>query len=160
MTDGTPLSPGSPVTLSVADAGELLTLQPAAYATEAQRYGDPFLPALTQTFDELEDELGRASGLGIRASGRLIGAVRWHVDGGVAEIGRLVIAPDQQGRGLGTRLLRAAEERSGASTLKLFTGHLSVPKIRLYEREGYVQSRRERLKDGVELVLLRKSAVR
>ena len=33
--------------LSPADAGELLTLQRAAYATEAQIYGDPFLPTPT-----------------------------------------------------------------------------------------------------------------
>ena len=38
-------------------AGELLTLQRAAYATEAQLYGDPNLPALVQSLDELRDEL-------------------------------------------------------------------------------------------------------
>src|SRR3569833_495135 len=39
------------------DAGELLTLQRASYATEARIYGDPELPALTQTLPELEAEL-------------------------------------------------------------------------------------------------------
>ncbi|GAB3409367.1 GNAT family N-acetyltransferase [Schumannella luteola] len=158
MTETTPAPEQVAAPLGVADAGELLTLQRAAYATEAQLYGDPSLPALTQTLDELVDELRSVSALGIRAGGRLIGAVRWRVDGDVAEIGRLVIAPDQQGRGLGTRLLRAAEEASGARTFELFTGHLSVANIRLYEREGYAKSRREALRDGVELVFLRKSA--
>lgn len=39
------------------DAGELLTLQRAAFVTEAQVYGDPRLPALTETLDELRAAL-------------------------------------------------------------------------------------------------------
>jgi len=143
--------------LAVQDAGELLTLQRAAYASEAQIYRDPFLPALTQTLDELTAEL-RGPGLGLRSSGRLIGAVRWRVDGGVAHIGRLTVAPDLQGRGIGTRLLRAAEQASGAGRFELFTGHLSEANIRLYEREGYRVDRREPLHAGVDLVYLVKTA--
>jgi len=136
-------------------AGELLTLQRAAYVTEAQLYGDPFLPALTQTLDEVRLEL-RHPALGVTEDGRLIAAVRWTVDGEVAHIGRLVVAPDHQGRGLGTTLLRAAEAASGADSFELFTGHLSAANIRLYEREGYREFRREALQPGVELVFLRK----
>ncbi|MBD3940672.1 GNAT family N-acetyltransferase [Microbacterium sp. NEAU-LLC] len=143
--------------LTVDDAGELLTLQRAAYATEAQIYRDPFLPALTQTLGELTDEL-RGPGLGMRWGDRLVGAVRWSVDDGVAHIGRLTVAPDLQGRGIGTRLLRAAEEASGAAAFELFTGHLSEANIRLYEREGYTIDRREPLHPGVDLVYLVKSA--
>ena len=140
--------------LTTADAGEVLTLQRAAYATEAQLYGDPFLPALTQTLAELTDELHSGGGLGIRDGHRLIGAVRWAVAGRVARIGRLTVAPDVQGRGIGTRLLRAAEHAAGAARFELFTGHLSAANLRLYEREGYVFSRREALRPGVELVHL------
>lgn len=147
------------VPLGPDDAGEVLTLQRAAYATEAQIYRDPFLPALTQTLDELAREL-EGPGLGIRIGGRLVGAVRWRNDGSVAHIGRLTVAPDVQGRGIGTRLLRSAEAASGAATFELFTGHRSEANLRLYEREGYVVDRRERLHDGVDLVYLRKGAVR
>jgi hypothetical protein len=45
---------------SVADAGELLTLQRAAYVTEARLYDDPELPGLTQSLPELVDELRSA----------------------------------------------------------------------------------------------------
>ena len=34
----------------VADAGEVLTLQRAAYVSEAQLHGDPFLPPLVESF--------------------------------------------------------------------------------------------------------------
>jgi GNAT superfamily N-acetyltransferase len=141
--------------LSPQDAGEVLTLQRAAYATEAQIYGDPFLPALTQTLNELIGEL-KGPGLGIRMDGRLVGAVRWVLKEDVAYIGRLTVVPDLRGRGLGTRLLRGAEVASGARHFELFTGHLSHANIRLYEREGYVINRREPLRDGVDLIYLRK----
>ncbi|MFE6994529.1 GNAT family N-acetyltransferase [Microbacterium sp. NPDC057659] len=136
-------------------AGEVMTLQRAAYATEAQIYNDPFLPALTQTLADLEQEL-HGAGIGARLNTRLVGAVRWTMQDEVAHIGRLTIAPDMQGRGLGTQLLRAAEEASGARVFELFTGHLSEANIRLYEREGYVVTRRETLHAGVDLVHLRK----
>lgn len=56
------------------------------------------------------------------------------------EIGRLVVAPDQQGRGLGTRLLAAAEALAspGVTVYALFTGQHSTANVRLYERCGYV----------------------
>ena len=143
------------VRLLPADAGEVLTLQRAAYVSEAQVYGDPFLPALTQSLAELQEELVRPA-LGLRASTRLVGAVRWNVEGDTAHIGRLTIAPDHQGRGLGTRLLRAAQEHSGARRFELFTGHLSEGNIRLYQREGFVIDRREPLHPGVDLIYLTK----
>jgi len=142
--------------LTTADAGEVLTLQRAAYASEAQLYRDPFLPALTQTLAELVAEL-QGPGIGMRSAGRLIGAVRWSVEGAVAHIGRLTVAPDLQGRGIGTRLLRAAERASGADRFELFTGHLSEANIRLYEREGYTVDRRVPLHAGVDLVYLVKT---
>lgn len=137
------------------EAGEVMTLQRAAYATEAQIYGDPFLPPLTQTLPDLIDELNDPA-LGARTGGRLVGAVRWTIEGEVAQIGRLIVAPDMQGRRIGTRLLRAAEDASGTRVFELFTGHLSEANIRLYQREGYSITRREPLHEGVDLVYLRK----
>lgn len=145
--------------LTVADAGELLTLQRAAYASEAQIYGDPGLPALVQTMPELVAEL--ASSLGHKATRRtrIVGAVRSVVDGDTLHIGRLTVAPDVQGLGLGTALLAAAEADAdpGVTSAALFTGHLSAANLRLYERCGYVEERREELKPGVILVHLRKA---
>ncbi|MFF2369513.1 GNAT family N-acetyltransferase [Agromyces sp. NPDC058110] len=139
------------------DAGEVLTLQRAAYASEAQIYGDPFLPALTQTLDELRIELSGGDGLVAGIGHRIVAAVRWTIAGDRVHIGRLTVAPDQQGRGLGTLLLREAMARSGTSSAELFTGHLSEANLRLYVREGFAEIRRERLREGVELVYLAKA---
>lgn len=93
------------VTLTPKDAGEVLTLQRAAYVTEARTHGDLELPPLTQSLDELAGELSDpdVQALGYRTdSGRLVAAVRIHIDRGkgVASVGRLTVAPDLQGRGL------------------------------------------------------------
>ncbi len=144
--------------LSIADAGEVLTLQRAAYASEALLYGDPSLPALVQTLPDLVAEL--SNGLGHKAvrGSRLVGAVRSTVDGDTLHIGRLTVAPDLQGSGLGTALLSAAEGAAGpdVTSAALFTGHLSSANLRLYQRHGYVEERREKIDDRVTLVHLRK----
>ena len=118
------------------DAGELLTLQRAAYVTEAQLYDDLRLPALVQTLDELRAELAAGGGLVAREGARTVGAVRFRLDGDVLHIGRLTVAPDRQGAGIGTRLLTAAEGAVPARRTALFTGHRSEGNLRLYARCG------------------------
>jgi hypothetical protein len=51
-------APGTLAALTSRDAGEVLTLQRAAFVTEAQAYRDLHLPALTQTLAGLHAELG------------------------------------------------------------------------------------------------------
>lgn len=142
----------------VQDAGELLTLQRAAYVTEARIYGDPELPPLVQTLDELTDELSRAVAFKAVHRHRIVGAGRGHIQDDVVHIGRLAVAPDVQGRGLGTALLAAIEGAAAPSVRRatLFTGHLSVANLRLYGRLGYTEERREPLRPGVTLVHLTK----
>jgi ribosomal protein S18 acetylase RimI-like enzyme len=142
------------------DAGEILTLQRAAYVSEAQLYRDAFLPALTQSLDELRAELATSSALKAVVGHRIVGAIRARLDGTTLHIGRLAVAPDWQGQGIGTRLLDAVERlaEGRAQTYTLFTGHLSTANLRLYERLGYVPVRREELHDGLAVVHLDKPA--
>ncbi|MCC6496127.1 MAG: GNAT family N-acetyltransferase [Propionibacteriaceae bacterium] len=139
-----------------ADAGEVLTVQRAAFVVEAQLYGDPFLPPLVETVAQVVADLGRCRGLVAIAGDRLVGSVRVRVDGSTLHIGRLAVAPDQQGRGLGALLLARAEEVAPATEALLFTGHRSDSNLRLYERAGYTEQRRVPFDDRVTLVHLRK----
>jgi GNAT superfamily N-acetyltransferase len=143
-----------------ADAGEILTLQRAAYVTEAQLYGEPFLPALVQTLEELRAELSSSLALAAMLGPRMVGSVRAAIVARTLHIGRLSVAPDLQGQGIGTRLLHAVEELGGdrVEMFTLFTGDRSAANIRLYERLGYVQSRHEELRPGLGLVHLTKPA--
>jgi GNAT superfamily N-acetyltransferase len=149
----------TPERLTAADAGELLTLQRAAYVTEAQLHDDVRLPPLTETLDELRAALadpavvtlgvrtgsatGAGDGIGI-GTGRLVAAVRLRdLGAGRVALGRLTVAPDRQGEGLGTLLLRAAEHVfAGTTAIDLFTGELSATNLRLYRREGYEETHR------------------
>ena len=144
--DLVPLPPGA--------AGELLTLQRAAYVTEAQLYDDVRLPALVQTLDDLVHELAASTCVAAVAGTRLVGAVRTRERDGVLHIGRLVVAPDRQGQGIGTRLLLAAEQATGLPRATLFTGARSTANLRLYQRHGYVERSREQVRPGLELVHL------
>lgn len=142
--------------ISPADAGEVLTIQRAAFVSEALIYGDPDMPPLVQTLAELEAELQDAGGWVARVRGRLVGAIRTRQADGVLLIGRIAIAPDMQGAGIGQRLLEAAEQHSDAAEAELFTGSLSEANIRLYERCGYRQTERVDEGDGTAQVFMRK----
>ena len=54
---------------------------------------------------------GEWTTLVLRSGGRLVGAVRAHLVGDTWDIGRLMVAPDLQGRGIGRLLLDAIEHR-------------------------------------------------
>lgn len=135
------------VRLSTADAGEILTLQRGAYVSEAILHDDLSLPPLTQSLEQLKAELedSAVTALGIRLDGRLVAAVRVNVHGSVAEVGRLTVVPDLQGRGFGSRLLATVDRvlPSGVDRIELFTGEKSLANLRLYGRMGYSEDRRE-----------------
>lgn len=148
------------VPLGQEDAGEVLTLQRAAYVTEAQAHDDAHIPALLETLDALRAGLGDPAvlALGVRDGGRLVGAVRCRVEGRVGAVGRLVVAPDRQGRGLGGMLLAAVEEalQGRVERLVLFTGEKSAGNRRLYASHGYAEVRQERVSSSMTLVHLEK----
>ena len=129
------------IVLGESDAGEILTLQRAAYVTEARAHDDVNLAPLTQTLPELLDQLARPDvmALGIRERGRLVAAVRILLDGPIARISRLTVAPDRQGNGLGSTLLSATESLvpESITELRLFTGEKAHDNLRLYVRFGY-----------------------
>lgn len=147
--------------LTDAEAGELLTLQRAAYVTEAQSHDDPWLPPLVESLADLRRVLADPSvtTMGLRdVDARLVASVRVtrSACGGRAELARLMVAPDRQGAGLGSRLLAAAEECLPGTTesIHLFTGEHSPANLRLYARHGYEDDGREQTSAGYAVVHL------
>ena len=123
------------------DAGELLTLRRAAFVTEAQLIGDPNIPPLTQTLDELRADLARPDvvTLGAWTGPRLVASIRVLTEGTRATLGRFAVAPDVQGRGIGTRLLDEIVTHlpEGTSEVWIFTSSDSLQNIAMYQKRGY-----------------------
>ena len=128
-------------TVTDEDAGELLTLRRAAFVTEAQVIGDPNIPPLTQTLDELREDLARPDvvTLGAWAGRRLIASIRVLTEGTRATLGRFAVAPDVQGQGVGTRLLDEIVTHlpEGTTEVWIFTSRDSLQNIAMYQKRGY-----------------------
>jgi ribosomal protein S18 acetylase RimI-like enzyme len=147
--------------LAPTHAGEALTVQRAAYVTEAQHYNAPHIPPLTETADELRADLeSGVLALGAWLGPRLAGCVRGRVDGDRMEVARFAVAPDLQGRGIGGALLAAVEAAAPAAvrTLWLVTGATSEANLRLYRKAGYEVVADTTDAVGVALVVLEKLA--
>ena len=142
---------------TVADAADILALQKIAYQSEAELYNDFTIPPLTQTLDEIAAEFALRLFLKAVDEGRITGSVQGFQVGGTCHVGRLMVHPGQQGKGLGTRLMAAIEAAfADVERFELFTGHKSVANIRLYERLGYRLFRTEMMTPELSLVFMEK----
>ena len=142
----------------------MLTLQRAAFVSEAQAHNDLDLPPLRQSLEELASELAdpEVLALGLRDHARrLVAAVRVRVRAAAptaAEVSRLAVAPDRQGQGLGSHLLADLEQwlPTDVAELRLFTGERSARSLRLYSRLGYTETHRTSAPAGYSLIHLAK----
>jgi tRNA (guanine37-N1)-methyltransferase len=126
------------------DAGELLTLQRACWVQEALANDNlADVPALHESLADVLGWMGAWSTWVVRSEGRLVGAVRGRLEespaGPVWAIGRVMVAPDLQRRGLGRLLLEHVESLAPpeARSFVLFTGARSADNIRMYKKAGY-----------------------
>ncbi len=126
------------------DAGEVLTVQRAAFLAEGALNNSFTLPPLVETLAEVRAALTDPATVVLvaRLGHRLVGSVRATIDGRTGHIGRLSVAPDLQGQGLGARLTSAIERALAGRVdrFELFTGATSEGNLRLYRKLGYVES--------------------
>ncbi len=130
------------VELRLATAGdlpELFTLVRACWVQEAVANDTLAIPALHEDIDTLRASLDTTRTWVAHRGGRLVGSVRTEERGSDLFVGRLCVAPDLQGRGLGRMLLEHAEgtAASGIRTFTLMTGAGSADNIRFYRKAGY-----------------------
>jgi len=140
------------------DAGELLTLQRACWVQESFANPGIEIDALTETYDDVRAWTAEGTVLVAHSAGRLVGAVKARLHGSTWDVGRLMVAPDLQGRGLGRMLLARIEEAAPAEAagFELFTGAGSARNQRIYKKAGY-RSRGE-VRPGVVRLTKRRTA--
>ena len=139
---------------TVGDVGELLTLTHACWLAEGIANDSLRIPALTETVESMTASLAQWQTWVLRSGGRLVGTVRGQsVASGDWRVGRLGVAPDLRGRGVGRWLLARIEERAPADAggLVLTTGARSESNIVMYRRAGYRIVGRDASEGTVEL---------
>ncbi|WP_205865088.1 GNAT family N-acetyltransferase [Planctomonas sp. JC2975] len=128
-----------------ADAPELLVLTRACWVQEALANETLDIPALHESLDQVRSDIERWDTYVVRAGTRLVASVRGRLTEGedgrpVWDIGRLMVAPDLQGSGLGRRLLDHIQSVAPAEAVgfELFTGERSTRNHRMYLAAGFV----------------------
>jgi uroporphyrin-III C-methyltransferase len=121
------------------DAGELLVLQRACWMQEAMDNDSLDIPALHEDLAAVVAGLQQWETWVLRRDGRLIGSVRARRNDTDWSIGRLMVAADMSGQGIGRRLLEHIEAQAPSSVTRfsLFTGERSFRNQRLYQAAGY-----------------------
>jgi GNAT superfamily N-acetyltransferase len=139
------------------DAEEILELQKLAYRSEAEIYQDPTLPPLTQTVEEVKRDFDGQIFLKAEFDGRIVGSVRGSMKDRTCFIGRLIVHPDLQNRGIGTKLMTEIEKHfAKAKRFELFTGYRSKRNIYLYLKVGYQLFKIETIRPSLKLLYLEK----
>jgi len=134
-----------------------LALQKIAYRSEAVLLGNDAIPPLIQTLEELSDEYEEGLILKAVLDGIIIGSVRAFSDGRTCYIGKLMVSPEHQRKGYGSRLLAAIENLWPHRRFELFTSDKSAGNIRLYEKSGYSFFRKRQMSPHLKFVYLEKN---
>ena len=139
------------------DLGVILALQYRAYRSEAKLLGNDRIPPLMQTLKEVEKEF--REGIILKAvdeAGVIIGSVRAREEGDTLYIGKLMVLPEKQGRGIGTQLLVAIEKSCPKPRYELFTSNISIKNLKLYEGLGYKRFKEEQVTPNLNFVYMEK----
>jgi len=144
------------ITAQIEDLEAILQLQYTAYQSEAVIHNDYTIQPLRQTHDELVEEFHKSVILKAVLDDKIIGSVRAYADGDTVYIGKLIVHPDHQGKGLGKRLLAAIEGKLHRKRFELFTALRSDRNMSFYKKAGYTRLREETDETGITFVYFEK----
>lgn len=139
------------------DLQNILELQFLAYQSEAELLNNYEIPPLKQTISEIQNEY--VNGIILKAVDdceNIIGSVRAYRDSETVYIGKLIVHPEHQKKGIGTALLREIETFYHAARYELFTSDKSLNNIRLYEKSGYQAFTEKVMTPTLRLIYLEK----
>ncbi|AZS49812.1 GNAT family N-acetyltransferase [Entomomonas moraniae] len=138
------------------DLQEILQLQYLAYQSEAKLCGNMNIPPLTQTLEEVLQEYEKGIVLKVMDNGDIIGSVRGYIEDDTLYIGKLIVKPDKQNQGIGTKLLTEIENVLPHQRCELFTSSKSDRNIKLYQKIGYNIFKEKKISNTLKLLYLEK----
>lgn len=140
------------------DLPAILALQKLAFRSEAEIYKDYTLPPLLQDENSILKEFENGTILKATSDNKIVGSVRACQNEEICLIGKLVVAPEARGKGIGKRLMHAIEKSfSTSEKYKISTGHKSERNLKLYEKLGYKVVGTEPITSALSLVKMEKT---
>ena len=139
------------------DLQEILDLQYLSYQSEAKLFNSTDIPPLKQTLKDVITEYDQ--GIILKATSlnnEIIGSVRSYEKNDTVYIGKLMVKPSMQGKGIGTKLLNAIEKEYKDKRYELFTSTKSIKNIDLYTRQGYKIFKEKKITEELTFVYLQK----
>jgi len=142
---------------SESDLQEILDLQKLAFQIQGEIYNDFTIPPLVQTLEEIKNDFLLQVFLKTEKDGKIIGSVRGFKIDDSCYIGRLIVHPDYQNQGIGSKLLNEIERAfTTVSRYELFTGHKSEKEIYFYQKQGYNIFKKEKVDEILTMVYFEK----
>lgn len=139
------------------DLQVILELQYLAYQSEAKLFNSSDIPPLKQTLQEVKSEFEKGTILKVPdEDNKIVGSVRAYCENGTVFIGKLIVHPDWQRRGIGTKLLLEIEHIYRDERYELFTSTRSTGNIKLYENLGYKIFKEKSINSELKFVYLEK----
>jgi|GEM_PF-38864 len=140
--------------LTSADAADVLVLQRCCWVDEAFANGTLDIPALHEGLDDVRTWLDQWTAFGLWRDGTLLGMVRARGEGAAWHIGRLAVAPQMRGSGVGRWLLAFVQNEAdpACDRAELETGAGSAGNIRLYASAGFQRRSGHDARDIIQFV--------
>lgn len=136
---------------TIADIPKILELQKKAFLTEAAIINDYTISPLFQTEEEVESEFAEKTVFKAEnENGEIVGSARIYEKENRIHITKLIIHPDYQNSGFGSKFLRSVEEHFPNKSFEIFTSERSPRNLHFYQKNGYKEFKREKASEGCQ----------
>jgi len=142
---------------TIYDLPEIMNLQLLTFMPVAEELDWYDAPNIHETLDHARKEFPQYLTLKLTTpEGYLVGSVRGMVKDGSLYIARLMVLPEYQGQGYGSRLIQEIENRLPHHRAWLNTCEQLKGNVRLYMRHGFIPFDYERINDHLTRVFMEK----
>jgi GNAT superfamily N-acetyltransferase len=142
------------------DLPAILDVQRKAFLEVARIYNVKSLPPMEQTLESLADEFVNGTILKASIANTIVGSVRAFIKTDTCHIGKLIVLPEYQNKGIGKVLMNEVEKqfKNIVKRYELFTGSRDPRNLYLYNQLGYKSFKTEKLNDEISFIYMEKRA--
>ncbi len=142
---------------TIHDVPALLDLQRKAFGPLCEELGWEDAPILSESLEHLYEEFSQCMTLKVEnEEGVIVGSVHGKVTDGSLYVGRLMVLPEYQQRGIGKRLFHEIQSRLPHRRTWLCTCQQVRPPYEFYLREGFGPYQSEIVGPGLTWVYMEK----